>query len=803
MKDSKKLIIRIICSVLAVLLLVWLILPIIEAGAIATNVELKVDGTDCIRDDGDLIVYTNLFGKTTNTNQWGYEATIVDGVCVKVAYGGNSEIPSNGFVISGHNSSKDGARQNSDAIADYISVGKYVAFNKHLMLIVISDTPIEVDSEYSLQTTISGTNRARGANELIIYNNGKTTNTNEWGYEITVENGLVVSMGGNDSTVPSGKNSFVVSAHGTAADWIKLNVVEGMKAEIVSDQLVFTYGYSTMVYDLGKSKVKLQETYQQAIDCYMLIDRNKAQKATEDAISAIDLILKDYEESGDKNALSDQYENVQEAITYALGCCQESSQVEYRGVWLRPTQKTKEDVEDYVERLYQSGINLICIETLYDGYMIMPMPSDSLFEQNPNWKGFDMLQAFIDACHERNMDLHIWLPTYYVGHEPCSASVAAKKPEWVLKDNNGQTLSDTDGEGAFLMLDPANKEVKDYLLSQYRYILDTYEIDGFELDYIRYYGRSTVDYGYTASAIKDFQDKYGVTPTFDQSASWWNDWCQMRCDYVTDMVRSVRALIDEVAPDVLLTADVVPIVNTAKEYVYQDYAAWLEEGLLDVIHPMCYDEGYDSYISQLNELCGTHTLLCVGLGAYVKTLSAETLEEQTVTVNKLGGNGSVYFEATTYFAKNLSNKLIGVYAQRAVTPTSSNAIEKQLEQITRRLDYFVESGLITESVKQSILSSLDAETAVRDIGDEYAASLLKNDITTYQRLKAIEYIAPEPDESAEQSEEVSTQVSETSTADIDTDDQGIIPILPFILIPALLVLIILAVVYRIVLKKKQ
>ncbi len=56
---------------------------------------------DGFRGPDQLIVYTPAFGESTKTNVYGYEITVEDGYVTKLG-GGNSSIPDNGFVVSGH-----------------------------------------------------------------------------------------------------------------------------------------------------------------------------------------------------------------------------------------------------------------------------------------------------------------------------------------------------------------------------------------------------------------------------------------------------------------------------------------------------------------------------------------------------------------------------------------------------------------------------------------------------------------------------------------------------------------------------
>ena len=53
-------------------------------------------------------------------------------------------------------------------------------------------------------------------NALTLYTSsfGESTNTNEFGYEVTVSNGKVLKVGNGNSAL--GDNQFVLSAHGEA-----------------------------------------------------------------------------------------------------------------------------------------------------------------------------------------------------------------------------------------------------------------------------------------------------------------------------------------------------------------------------------------------------------------------------------------------------------------------------------------------------------------------------------------------------------------------------------------------------------
>lgn len=72
-----------------------------------------------------IVIYTPEFRERTGTNQWGIEATIVDGVVTKMG-GNDSVIPKNGLIISGHGNGADWIRQNLKKGAIVMVKGKEI-----------------------------------------------------------------------------------------------------------------------------------------------------------------------------------------------------------------------------------------------------------------------------------------------------------------------------------------------------------------------------------------------------------------------------------------------------------------------------------------------------------------------------------------------------------------------------------------------------------------------------------------------------------------------------------------------------
>jgi len=611
---------------------------------------------------------------------------------------------------------------------------------------------------------VDGVNTARGADQAIVYTAlyGASTATNEYGYEITVQDGIITTLGGNDSPIP--QNGFVLSLHGTVMTDLRARITKGMSVqyEAASQTILLTYDPE----GLGRSVTYAVESAQKCIDqakqAFIYADYAKVQAGLQairqenEALSRTDV------------SFETTIEHVQRCLaliesTDAL--CRtlcDSYPVQYRGVWIRPSQSDAAQVEAYIKALHEAHINVVSIEGWFANGVIMKPPEGSLFSQHPHFR-FDVLQAYIDACHKYGMECHLWMPILYVGSfddEGHEHTPAGRKPEWMSLDNHGSCRN----PNGFMMLDPANKEACEFLLGFYRYIVTTYDIDGFEMDYIRYYAASAeTDYGYTQAAFDGFEEAYGygVTPAYDPEAAYWDDWCRYRRGCVTELVRRIRAMIDKEAPHVLLAADVAFPFTHALHAVYQPFPQWLEEGLLDLLHPMAYGDGYGEDIRKAVALAGHRCMVVTGLGAQGDLLRTEELERQTRGNAVYGAYGEYFFEAAAYFYKHIPQAVSETaYRRRALPPflNVAEAVCTALSYMLERIDTIVyPSGGMCEAEVTAVKAAVEAAAAcirsdrplftafthlrrtVEAVTDNHARRVLDNDLYRAEHILYVKH----------------------------------------------------------------
>lgn len=673
-----------IIALLISLILALSVLPSVNVGAEEEpfSASFEITEVNGKRVAVSVIVYTEAYGEKTGTTGSGAEFAVSSENKVIAEGKKNIEIPKGGFVVSFGPAKANGLPD--------INVGDTVLFDEAYNSVIIISKTYSPFNESVLE--YNGINATRAENKLIIYRDRATTGTNTWGYEAVVDSsGVIVSVGGNNSAIPEG--GFVISGVGNKKqpiiDACKLGYTAVLDEALKTVTVSYTKENAISSYELRLKE--MEEKLENATVNFSDIDYKKA----EESLESLDLLVSDIKKALDSDGISEfiklgyAFDREIEEMSSALV---PYAPVEARTLWLRIAESANlSTVEKTVKDIYEMGFNSVCIELLFNSTTIMPMPEKSLFEQNPAFQGQDMLKLYTDKLHEYGIEVHAWMSCYRVGHDGSSnvnLSVGKKKPEWLNIDQNGKE-SVTNEYGNAYFLNPALPEVQEFILESYKYILENYAIDGFQLDYVRYPENSAVNYGYDEYTKSKFLEKHKnikAVPTSSAQAGW-EEWCKFRADFVTELVRKTGALIKEIRPDVLFSCDVAPGYETTKIKMCQDTETWLKEGLVDVIYPMAYGTT-DAVIKWANntvELSGDGIQAVIGL----RDNGPEIYREQVVASRECGAEGTAFFSYSQYVAGNYKNYIKdSVFSKDAVCPSynAKNAVIAQLDHISKTIN---------------------------------------------------------------------------------------------------------------------
>lgn len=338
---------------------------------------------------------------------------------------------------------------------------------------------------------------------------------------------------------------------------------------------------------------------------------------------------------------------------------------EVRGLWVvRDAIRTPDGVKRLVEFADAHHFNVLFIQVrgrgdaYYKSYFV-PGPED--YPTIPS--KFDPLEEVIRLAHAKNIEVHAWLNMYLTWSDDDSPKDQRHPfnahPDWFMVSVDGVSMAkcpitdvrNTLCEGRYLS--PTLEAVRSYMSRVVTEIVVTYNVDGIQMDYIRFPGRG---YDFHPYARWEFNGKNGVDPvdvvkgngSADPALMYLGKWVEYRADLIDRQVRSIRKRIDLVDPKIRLSAAVKPHADEALYQFGQNWAGWLNEGIVDFVVTMSYYSGTDDLVRAMNvniEKADRNKIIG-GVGVY--RLQAEQAASQINALRKLGLPGYCCFSYTTF-----------------------------------------------------------------------------------------------------------------------------------------------------------
>ncbi len=335
--------------------------------------------------------------------------------------------------------------------------------------------------------------------------------------------------------------------------------------------------------------------------------------------------------------------------------------VQARGVWHRPNVTGVEvnlaGVCSVLDTLRETGINLVFLETFYHGmtvYRSSFVPYYTGFDAYDYSPYPDYLSAFVAEAEKRGIEVHAWVEDFYIGVD--ENYFTRHLPQWMMLTKDG-SIRQSEGEdyGGYLFLDPANPEVRQYLIQFYHELLTRFPtLGGLNLDYIRYpLSDRQDDTGYTEVAMNGFAAEAEISfpedatrqDKVDLVTAQYSAWIQYRADQVTTFVGQVYEMVKSQHPGMLLSTAVFPEQGKSFADKKQDFNTWLKRGYLDIITPMAYYDDIATLKRALEGMLpGLSECYCyAGISPTYHNLSDQSVIQQMQTTQQVGADGYVFF----------------------------------------------------------------------------------------------------------------------------------------------------------------
>jgi uncharacterized lipoprotein YddW (UPF0748 family) len=292
---------------------------------------------------------------------------------------------------------------------------------------------------------------------------------------------------------------------------------------------------------------------------------------------------------------------------------------------------------------------------------------------------FDPLATVIERAHAAGIRVHAWMNVNLVAgvnEMPVArAHLVYRHPEWLMVpraladdlaavdprspaylERLTRSVRAQSSEVEGLYLSPVSDASMKYTVAIVEDVVDRYAIDGVHLDYVRY---PNADFDYSRATLAEFRrsviqelpavdrrrydarlaagDTVIYTRTFPER------WRAFRADRLTVLVSRLHAAIKARRPSAIVSAAVAPEPLDAAEHRLQNWHAWLDRDLVDVICPMAYTIDSAVFAAQIegaHRIAGSHPVWA-GIGAY--RLTSAQIAANVQTTRRLGAAGVILF----------------------------------------------------------------------------------------------------------------------------------------------------------------
>ncbi len=400
-----------------------------------------------------------------------------------------------------------------------------------------------------------------------------------------------------------------------------------------------------------------------------------------------------------------------------------SEPVEARALWVdRGTIvsiHSQQAMSELFEKIKKAGVNIVYFEAVNAGFAVYP---SKLIEQTPQAKGIDPLNWAVIEAHKRNIELHPWVWIFAVGNKRHNSIIAMpeeykgplleRDPSFSLLGQRGKAVPINQHE---FWVDPSNPQSQKHLLLLLKEIATNYDIDGIQLDYIRYPFQNRFNLmGLNSYSIEKFERETGISfgDLTQEEFDCWNQW---KADQVTTFVKNASSLIKEIKPEARVSAAVFGGSQQKRlKTIGQEWEKWVESRWVDILNPMIYSkttEGLERNLVHFKKGVGKKALVYPGVA--LKHLNDVSLDDQINTVRIEGLSGSTLFAMDQFDKNKIESLSKGIYQVKNASLPGKEPFESSrllLNRFLKKLDILQSVLDKKEETKQEVFNRIKQES---------------------------------------------------------------------------------------------
>ncbi len=257
----------------------------------------------------------------------------------------------------------------------------------------------------------------------------------------------------------------------------------------------------------------------------------------------------------------------------------------------------------------------------------------------------DALAACLASARRRQMSVHPWMKVLSVADAPAATRKSLEEAGRLQCKRNGQTVP------WLCPSNPANRRLLKNLVAE---ICTKYAVDGIHLDMLRYAGS---EYCYCENCRHAFEKSRGGAPLdrwpdcLVENAALRNAWDVFRRAQITSLADELSKAARQSRYGLQVSAAVYPDPANARSAVGQEWPAWLQNGTVDFVCPMCYRPTaalFKGDLERLQTQLGGRNAAAgkvrPGIGMAGFALDKAEVNRQILTLRNAGLDGYALFE---------------------------------------------------------------------------------------------------------------------------------------------------------------
>lgn len=340
-------------------------------------------------------------------------------------------------------------------------------------------------------------------------------------------------------------------------------------------------------------------------------------------------------------------------LLFLTGCGRSQAQ-ELRATWIARDQLASRDqIARAMDSLAANNFNTVIVNVWSRGY---PLYQSALFAQHtgltidPNYVGRDVLQEAVAEAHRAGLHVEAWFEYGFVGgysgYLPGTSGkgkIFDAYPHWVARQQNGTEI---DGS-SFYWMTHTRPDVQNFLIGMAAEVARNYDIDGIEMDRVRY---SSLNYGYDPYTDSLYRVEHaGQAPPAPSDTSW-RRW---RADKLNTFVARLYDSVKAVNPHI--TVSNAPSVYSSTAYssydsFCQDWVWWVNQNKVDnvlvqsyVASPATFSSYIDNMKARVNDDAKIHPSFAVKPNGTPIGTGVASAMIQAVRGKGLAGSGIWYY----------------------------------------------------------------------------------------------------------------------------------------------------------------